>query len=67
MELHLQHEWWPVLGHHVQIRHNGKAVRSGRVDAVTKDDQILWVQLEGAHHRELFERSEGFEVWSECK
>lgn len=67
VEHRLQHEWWSVVGHDVEIRHNGKAVRSGRVDAVTKDDQILWVRHEGAHHRELFERFEGFEVWTEYK
>ncbi|MDR7159910.1 hypothetical protein J2X42_002626 [Arthrobacter sp. BE255] len=66
MGLHFQHDWWPAVGHDVEIRHNGRVVRTGHVDAVTADDEILWVQHDGARHRELFEKSEGFEVWMEC-
>ncbi len=67
MEFHLQHEWGPLVGLDVEIRHSGKPVRYGHVDAVTRDDQVLWLRHDGALHRQLFERSEGFEVWTKCK
>ncbi|MEZ2388163.1 hypothetical protein AB6813_01215 [bacterium RCC_150] len=67
MELHLQHEWGQLVGQNVEVRRHGEPVRRGHVDAVTKDGQVLWVRHDGAHHRQLFERFEGFEVWTESK
>lgn len=63
MALHLQHDWVPVLGQTVEIRHWHSTVRAGRVDAVTQDGSILWLASEGHHPRCLFERAEGYQVW----
>src|SRR4051794_17210651 len=62
--LHLHHEWHPLTGQIVEIRFKGKPVRYGRVDVVTDDDQVLWICHDGAEHRRLFDKAEGFEVWS---
>ncbi|PVZ53873.1 hypothetical protein C9424_16815 [Arthrobacter sp. H-02-3] len=63
MAFHRQQEWQPLLGQNVIIKRDGDVVRHGRVDAVTPDDQILWLDVEGTEPRRLFERSEGFEAW----
>ena len=62
--LHLHHEWHPLTGRIVEVRLNGKPVRHGCVDAVTDDDQVLWICHDGAEHRQLFDKAGGFEVWS---
>lgn len=36
---------------------------SGRVDAVTRKGEILWLHLSSGAGRKLFIRSEGAEVW----
>jgi len=40
-------------------------VRHGTVDAVTRDGGALWLRSEGIEPRQLFVKSEGFEVWIE--
>ena len=37
--LHVQPNWSPVVGENVEIRLRDKAMRTGRVDGVTPDDQ----------------------------
>ncbi|MDR6989280.1 hypothetical protein J2Y66_003795 [Paenarthrobacter nitroguajacolicus] len=63
MKYHRQHDWFPVLGELVQIRNTGKILSYGVVDAVTKDDSILWLAADGVNPRQMVCRSEGNEVW----
>ena len=63
MAFHLQHSWLPLVGQRVIIKYGAAEVRRGAVDAVTEDDQVLWVSADGAEDRRLFERAEGFRVW----
>lgn len=65
--LHLQPEWFPVVGELVEIRLGGRTVRTGRVDGVTSDDQILWIAADGAELRAMYERAEEYSVWIEYK
>jgi hypothetical protein len=65
--LHLQHDWLPVVGELVEIRHGHQPVRTGTVDGVTADGGILWLAADGAESRSMFERSQGFTVWIEYK
>lgn len=64
---HFQYEWYPLVGQQVVVRLHGNVVRYGTVDAVTEDDEVLWLASEGTAPRQLFERSEGFEVWIDYK
>ena len=66
-KLHLQAEWFPVVGEIVEIRLHDKTVRTGRVDGVTPDDQILWLASDGADPRALFDRCQDYSVWIEYK
>jgi hypothetical protein len=67
MSLHLQHDWFPVIGEHVEIRINGRGLRSGLVDDVTPDGAILWLAANGADSRMMITRSDGYEVWIDYK
>jgi hypothetical protein len=64
LSLYLQTDWRPLVGQTVEVRRHGDHVRSGTVDAVMEDNSILWIAFGGAHHRTMFERAEGFTVWT---
>ncbi|PVZ55944.1 hypothetical protein [Arthrobacter sp. H-02-3] len=66
-KLHLQLDWLPVAGETVEIRIKDKIVRTGRVDGVTPDNQILWIAADGAEPRAMFERSHNYSVWIEYR
>jgi len=66
-KLHLQPAWFPVADEIVEIRLDDKTVRTGRVDGVTSDDQILWIAADGIELRAMFERSQDYSVWIEYK
>lgn len=67
MAFHFQREWHPLVGQQVVMLLNGAVVPYGTVDAVTQDEAVLWLSSDGAETRQLFERSEGFEVWIDYK
>jgi hypothetical protein len=56
--------WALMPGTLVEIRRKGRHVRTGRVDAVSLDAELLWLANDGAVPRQLFEKAEGYEVWS---
>jgi hypothetical protein len=59
---------WAVLpGEEVQIRKHGQNVSQGRVDAVTGDASVLWIEASGASLRTLFEKSEGYTAWRRAR
>lgn len=49
-------------GKYVKVYRGGRLIREGRVDAVSQDSQIIWLQGCGANLRLLFERGEGYEI-----
>jgi hypothetical protein len=61
--LQFQQEWQPTIGEFVEVRLNFDVVRTGYVDAVTHDDQILWIAADGLLPRMMFERSNGYHLW----
>ncbi|NKX52502.1 hypothetical protein HER39_18380 [Arthrobacter deserti] len=56
-------DWNLLAGRQVQIRKDGRIVRTGRVDTVTKAANALWLESHGAHLRTLFEKAEGYAAW----
>ncbi|EMY34430.1 hypothetical protein D477_009625 [Arthrobacter crystallopoietes BAB-32] len=60
-----RHENWNLMpGTLVEVRRRDKLVRSGRVDAVSPDAELLWLASDGPVPRQLFEKAEGYELWS---
>lgn len=58
-------DWKHLVGKNVSIRLREATVDSGRVDAVTNDGEVLWLEACGAAGRRLFVRTDGYEIWSE--
>lgn len=67
MGFHLQPKWQPLIGQLVIVKLQDEEIRRGVVDAVTDDDQILWLDSDGAEPRRLFHRADGFNVWIEYR
>jgi hypothetical protein len=64
MVLHWQNDWVPLLGRAVEVRLYNQAVRTGTVDAVTADGNILWLASHSLHLRRMFARHDGYTVWT---
>lgn len=63
MKLRRVTDWTLLVGASIEIRQQGHPVCSGRVDAVTDDGCILWLQP-AAENRRLFEKAELYEAWA---
>lgn len=59
--------WLPLVGQYVQIRIAGEPTTSGRVDAVSADNSLLWVVPGIPHPRTMIEREEHVEVLVDFK
>lgn len=61
-------DWSDLLGLRVHVKKGDQIVRTGYVDAVSASADILWIGQEGAEHRSLYEKYEGFTavpVWAD--
>ncbi len=54
--------WSGLLGLRVHVKKGNQIVRTGYVDAVSASADILWISQEGAQHRSLYEKFEGYSV-----
>jgi hypothetical protein len=64
---HRQLNWVPLLGQVIEIRKHATTIRVGRVDGVTADGMILWLEAHGAEPRTMYEHCEGFTAWIDYK
>lgn len=60
---HRHTEWVLLTNALVEIRHHGATIRTGVVEAVMPDSSMVWIAADAAHPRQLFEASEGHEIW----
>ncbi|WP_017198296.1 hypothetical protein [Arthrobacter sp. M2012083] len=67
MALHPHGCWQPVVGEWVQIKRFGRVIDEGRVEAVTSDDQMLWLAALGVNSRRLIIREQGMDLWLDYK
>lgn len=56
-------EWRRLPGARVEVRHHGKFVRIGVVDAATDDSSILWLARDGIDERMMIEKSSDYQIW----
>lgn len=54
--------WKSLVGEHVKVQKDGKLIRTGYVLDVMNSADILWLEAEGHHQRELFEKAMGYTV-----
>ncbi len=57
--------WRRLIGTTVQIRHNGRIIRTGTVDNAMADSTALWIAGDSTQSRAMYEAGRGIEVWSE--
>ena len=53
-------DWRDLVGRYVEIRKDGKVVRTGYVNDVTHAANALWLEHHGGYLRQLFEKAEGY-------
>lgn len=63
MELRHIFEWTTLVGAKVEIRREGISIARCRVDAVTMDGSMLWLQP-GLDSRKIYEKAELYEAWA---
>jgi hypothetical protein len=56
-------DWNELTGLEVEIKKDGRSVRTGHVGAVTRGADALWLESHGAQLRTLFEKAEGYTAW----
>lgn len=57
------HVWSLLINAFVEIRQNGKIIRTGIVEDAMPDSSIVWVAGDGIRSRQMFEVSQGHQVW----
>jgi len=67
MSFHIQSDWLPLVGEVVEVRLHSEYVRRGIVDAVTNDNSILWLAVDGVNPRTMVQRWDGYEIWIDYK
>jgi hypothetical protein len=59
----LSGDWNKLTGLEVEIKKDGRSIRTGHVCAVTRGADALWMESHGAQLRALFEKAEGYTAW----
>jgi hypothetical protein len=52
-------DWTLLVGQQIEIHEQGRIIDTGRVEDVTRDGCILWLQMEGSRCRRLIQKSTG--------
>ena len=53
-------DWSGLTGQTVLVKYEGKTIRTGRVEVVSRDAGTLWLERAGVLERKLYARAEGF-------
>lgn len=56
-------DWWRVVGAVVEVRRDGRHLRSGLVEAVTRDGAVAWLAQDGPVERMLIDKESGHTIW----
>jgi hypothetical protein len=55
--------WDQLVDALVEIRLEGRVIRTGFVDAAMPDSSHVWIAADGVSGRQLFDAADGYEVW----
>ncbi|TLM81068.1 hypothetical protein FDW83_17570 [Pseudarthrobacter sp. NamE2] len=55
-------DWSSLIGQTVELRRQGQVVRQGKVDMVSDDSSMLWLEPDATHGRQLFLRADGYVI-----
>ncbi|MBP1134805.1 hypothetical protein JOE31_001037 [Arthrobacter sp. PvP023] len=54
--------WQQLIGSRVELRLDGRIVRTGEVEDATQDSSVMWLRFDGNHGRQLVSKTDGYEV-----
>ena len=54
--------WQELIGSRVELRLDGRLVRTGEVEDATQDSSVMWLRFDGNHGRQLVSQADGYEV-----
>lgn len=55
-------DWQQLIGSRVELRLDGRTVRTGEVEDATQDSSVMWLRFDGNHGRQLVSKTDGYEV-----
>ncbi|WLQ07370.1 hypothetical protein [Arthrobacter oryzae] len=55
-------DWQQLIGSRVELRLDGRLVRTGEVEDATHDSAVMWLAFDGNHGRQLVSKADGYEV-----
>ncbi|MDN4645994.1 hypothetical protein [Arthrobacter sp. PsM3] len=55
-------EWNLLVGRTIEIRRDGRHVRTAEVEAATSDSSIMWLRFDGNHLRKLIAKTDGYDI-----
>lgn len=55
-------EWNLLVGRTVELRRDGRHVRTGEVEVATSDSSIMWLRFDGNYVRKLIMKTDGYEI-----
>jgi hypothetical protein len=55
-------EWNLLINTRVEIRHNGRVIRTGTVEHAMPDSSARWIAADGNGPRQMFEMAQGHQM-----
>ncbi|MEO5319411.1 hypothetical protein PV761_12615 [Arthrobacter sp. CC3] len=55
-------DWQQLIGSRVELRIDGRMVRTGEVEDATDDSAVMWLRFDGNHGRQLVSKFDGYQV-----
>jgi len=55
-------DWQLLVGSWVELRHDGRVVRTGEVEDAAPDSSVLWLKFNGNHGRQLVAKTDGYQI-----
>ncbi|WP_461175156.1 hypothetical protein M1D93_20735 (plasmid) [Arthrobacter sp. Z1-9] len=56
-------EWNKLINTRVEIRQNGRVIRTGIVEEAMPDSSALWIAADSHGPRQMFEMAQGHQAW----
>lgn len=55
-------EWQTLVGRTIELRRDGRLVRTAEVEAVSADSSLLWLRFHGNDGRQIIAQWDGYDV-----
>jgi hypothetical protein len=55
-------EWNLLVGRTIELRRDGRHVRTAEVEVATSASSIMWLRFDGNHVRKLITKTDGYDI-----